>query len=63
MEQTAVRLLADLHVRLPSVRRQIATLSGGQRQSTAVSRAVMWDSKVVLLDEPTAALGVEQTRR
>jgi D-xylose transport system ATP-binding protein len=61
MEKNAVRLLADLHVRLPSVRRQIAMLSGGQRQSVAVSRAVMWDSKVVLLDEPTAALGVEQT--
>jgi len=63
MEQRAVGLLADLHVHLPSVRRQIATLSGGQRQSVAVSRAVMWDSKVVLLDEPTAALGVEQTRQ
>jgi D-xylose transport system ATP-binding protein len=63
MEKNAVRLLADLHVRLPSVRRQIAALSGGQRQSVAVSRAVMWDAKVVLLDEPTAALGVEQTRQ
>lgn len=61
MEQQAVKLLAELHVRLPSARRQIATLSGGQRQSVAVSRAVLWDSKVVLLDEPTAALGVEQT--
>jgi D-xylose transport system ATP-binding protein len=63
MEKEAVRLLADLHVRLPSVRRAIASLSGGQRQSVAVSRAVMWDSKVVLLDEPTAALGVEQTKQ
>jgi D-xylose transport system ATP-binding protein len=61
MESTAIKLLADLHVHLPSVRSAIATLSGGQRQSVAVSRAVMWDSKVVLLDEPTAALGVEQT--
>ena len=58
-----MRLMADLHVRIPSVRRAIATLSGGQRQSVAVSRAVMWNSKVVLLDEPTAALGVEQTRQ
>jgi D-xylose transport system ATP-binding protein len=63
MEQNAVRLLAELHVRLPSVRNQIATLSGGQRQSVAVSRSVMWNSKIVLLDEPTAALGVEQTRQ
>lgn len=61
MEQRTVQLLADLHVSLPSARREVAMLSGGQRQSVAVSRAVMWDSKVVLLDEPTAALGVEQT--
>jgi D-xylose transport system ATP-binding protein len=61
MEQRAVQLLEELHVRLPSARRPIAMLSGGQRQSVAVSRAVMWNSKVVLLDEPTAALGVEQT--
>jgi D-xylose transport system ATP-binding protein len=63
MEQRTIRLLRELHVRLPSVRSQVATLSGGQRQSVAVSRAVMWDSKVVLLDEPTAALGVEQTQQ
>jgi len=63
MEQRTIRLLHELHVRLPSVRTPVATLSGGQRQSVAVSRAVMWDSKVVLLDEPTAALGVEQTQQ
>ncbi len=63
MEKTAIRLLADLHVKLPSVRNQVAGLSGGQRQSVAVTRSVMWESKVVLLDEPTAALGVEQTQQ
>jgi D-xylose transport system ATP-binding protein len=63
MEENAIRLLGELHVKLPSVRNQIAGLSGGQRQSVAVSRSVMWESKVVLLDEPTAALGVEQTQQ
>ncbi len=63
MEQQALRFIKDLHVRIPSVRARIATLSGGQRQSVAVARAVMWNSKVVILDEPTAALGVEQTRQ
>jgi D-xylose transport system ATP-binding protein len=45
------------------VRQPVATLSGGQRQSVAVARAVMWNSKLVILDEPTAALGVAQTEQ
>jgi D-xylose transport system ATP-binding protein len=46
-----------------SVRQPVASLSGGQRQAIAVAKAVMWNSKVVILDEPTAALGVAQTRQ
>jgi D-xylose transport system ATP-binding protein len=63
MEQRALHFIKDLHVNIPSIRSRIATLSGGQRQSVAVARAVMWNSKVVILDEPTAALGVEQTHQ
>jgi D-xylose transport system ATP-binding protein len=62
MEKRALGILQELHVKIPSVRNLIASMSGGQRQSVAVARSVMWNSKVVLLDEPTAALGVEQTR-
>jgi D-xylose transport system ATP-binding protein len=63
MERRAHEVLSGLSVRIPSVRIPVASLSGGQRQSVAVARSVMWKSKVVLLDEPTAALGVAQTRQ
>jgi D-xylose transport system ATP-binding protein len=63
MEKRANEVLSSLSVRIPSVRIPVASLSGGQRQSVAVARSVMWKSKVVLLDEPTAALGVAQTRQ
>ncbi len=55
-------ILDRLHVSVPSVRQRLDTLSGGQRQAIAVSRAVEWSRDIVLLDEPTAALGVEQAR-
>lgn len=61
MEQRAREVLSSLSVNLPSLRRPVSAFSGGQRQAIAVSRALLWGSRMVLLDEPTAALGVEQT--
>lgn len=55
-------ILERLSIRVPSVRQQVANLSGGQRQSIAVGRAVAWGQHIVLMDEPSAALGVEQSR-
>jgi len=64
MEARARETLNGLSVRtLKSVRTHVAALSGGQRQTVAIARAVLWNSKVVILDEPTAALGVAQTEQ
>jgi D-xylose transport system ATP-binding protein len=64
MESMAREALASLSVRtVKSVRQMVSSLSGGQRQTVAIAKSVLWNSKVVLLDEPTAALGVAQTRQ
>jgi D-xylose transport system ATP-binding protein len=64
MEQAARDTLGRLSVRtLKSVRQLVSSLSGGQRQTVAIAKAVLWESKLVVLDEPTAALGVAQTRQ
>jgi len=58
------KTLDGLSVRtVKSIRQKVASLSGGQRQTVAIARAVLWNSKVVILDEPTAALGVAQTEQ
>jgi D-xylose transport system ATP-binding protein len=62
MEQSAQETLKSLSVRtVKSVRQRVSSLSGGQRQTVAIAKAVLWNSKLVILDEPTAALGVAQT--
>ena len=64
MEALARKTLDGLSVRtVKSIRQTVASLSGGQRQTVAIARAVLWNSKVVILDEPTAALGVAQTEQ
>ncbi len=61
MEKKGLEVLRTLDVKIPSVRTLVASLSGGQRQSIAVAKSILRNARVVLLDEPTAALGVAQT--
>jgi ABC-type sugar transport system ATPase subunit len=63
MEQETVEILERLRINLGSPREKVEVLSGGQRQAIALSRAVGWGKKLVLLDEPTAALGVRESRQ
>src|SRR5215217_7506068 len=60
MRKETEEQLEELRVRIPDLTKRLSTFSGGQRQGVAVARAVMWASKVVIMDEPTAALGVAQ---
>lgn len=63
MEEEARRLLGRLKINIPSVRLKVRSMSGGQRQSVAIARSVYFNASVIILDEPTAALGVEETRK
>ena len=63
MEQRSRSLLSRLKINIPNIRQRVRSMSGGQRQSIAIARCVCFNARVVILDEPTAALGVEETRK
>jgi len=63
MGSEAKKVLDRLDIHIPSLRSTIRTLSGGQRQAVAISRSIYWDAKVLIMDEPTAALGIAEQRK
>jgi D-xylose transport system ATP-binding protein len=63
MAEETVRILAKLNIQVPDIKRKVFNLSGGQRQAVAISRAIYFNARLIIMDEPTAALGVEETRK
>jgi ribose transport system permease protein len=63
MAEETVRVLRKLNIEVPDIKRKVFNLSGGQRQAVAISRAIYFNAKLIIMDEPTAALGVEETRK
>jgi simple sugar transport system ATP-binding protein len=63
MAEESQKVLDRLDIKIPSLKKMIRTLSGGQRQAVAISRSIYWDAKVLIMDEPTAALGVAEQRK
>ena len=63
MAEEAVKALDRLNIRLPSLTQQVLNLSGGQRQAVAIARSIYWNAKMMIMDEPTAALGVSEQRK
>lgn len=63
MSDEAGKLLGRLKIRIPDLRQKVRTLSGGQRQCVGIARSVYFNARIIILDEPTAALGVEETRK
>jgi len=63
MREKARAVLDELHIRIPDLNAPVRQLSGGQRQAVAISRAVYWQARIMIMDEPTAALGVPEQRK
>ena len=63
MRERAKVVLDELHIRIPDLNAPVRQLSGGQRQAVAISRAVYWQARLMIMDEPTAALGVPEQRK
>ena len=63
MQSESLKVLQKLDILIPSLRNRIRALSGGQRQAVAISRSIYWDAKFLIMDEPTAALGVAEQKK